>query len=149
MAGRAADAFVDMNAVIEIDVISKAMHFDPLDRLIGAVTVANGLQVADIGEKDGVAVHAGFCRRNTCICGGFDAGMTVPTVDAVIADVVLMAELYRLIARYALVGNVRGARNHQNNEQRQVRKNNQCEHREPRNQINTAVKNLGHVQFCA
>ena len=45
MARRAAHALIDMNAVIEIDKIGQAMNFDPLNRFITAIALANGLEV--------------------------------------------------------------------------------------------------------
>ena len=101
VAGGAADAFVDVNAVIEIGEIGQAMHFHPLDGFVGAVAVAHRLEVAGVVVKHGMAVHARLRWRNAGDRGGFHAGVAVAAIDAVVADVMLMAELHGL-----LTGNV-------------------------------------------
>jgi len=106
MAGRTANPLVDMDTVIEINVVGQAMHFDPLDGLIRAVALANRLQVTDVVEENGMAIHAGFGGRNAGISRALYAGMAVAAVDAFISHVVLVAELYGLIPGDALVGNV-------------------------------------------
>ena len=117
VARRAADSLVDVNAVIEIDVVSEAVNPDPLNRFIGFEAVADGFEIIDIVEENGVAIHAGFCGRNSRVGGSFDAGVTVTTVDAIIADVVLVAELDGLLTSDALVGDVRRTRNKQHTRQ--------------------------------
>src|SRR5260370_2037427 len=97
VASRAAHTFVDMNAVIEINEIGQAMNFDPLDGLVAAIALANGLEVRRSVEENRMAIHAGLRRRDTGHGGSFDAGMAVAAVDAVIADVVFMAELHWLL----------------------------------------------------
>jgi len=68
---------------------------------------------------------------------------------AVVANVMFVAELQWLVSRDAFVGDVRRPGDHQHSGESQVRENHQCEHRKTRNQICTAVKNLGHVKICA
>jgi len=97
VARRAAYALIDMNAVIEIDEIGQTMNFDPLDGFIAAIALANGLEVGRSVEENRMAIHAGLCRRNAGDGGSFHSGMTVTAVDAVIADVMLVAELHRLL----------------------------------------------------
>ena len=96
--GGAANTLVDVNAVIEIDEVGKAMDLDPLNRLIGAKTLANGFEITDIVEENGMAIHAGLGGRNARVSGTFHAGMTIAAVDAVVSDMMLVAELYGLIA---------------------------------------------------
>jgi len=50
VAGGTANTLIDMNAVIEIDEISEAVHFHPLDGLIGAVAHAHRLEISDVIE---------------------------------------------------------------------------------------------------
>jgi len=149
MARRAADAFVDVNAVVEVDVIGQAVHLHPLNRLVGTVTLAHGFQIADVAEQHGMTIHAGLGWRNTRVRRRFHAGMTVAAINAVIANMMFVAELQRLVSRDAFVGNVRRPGDHQYSGESQVRENHQREHRKTRNQICTAVKNLGHVKICA
>src|SRR5437660_11124462 len=64
--GRAADAFVDMNAVIEIDVIRQIVDSHPFDWLSGARALADRLQVWAVRLNLRVTVHAGL-RRRDCV----------------------------------------------------------------------------------
>ena len=102
----ATDALIDVDAVIEIDVIGEPVNLDPLDRLIGAVTLADWFEVRGIVEQYRVAIHAGFSRRNAGVGGGFHAVMTITTINAVVAHVVFVAELHGLHARDTLVRDV-------------------------------------------
>jgi len=105
----AANTFVDVNAVIEIDVVREAMHANPLDGFIGSVTFAHGFQVAGVVEQHGMAIHAGLGGGHAGSGGRFNAGMTVTAVDAVVAHVMLVAELNGLLAGNVLVRQIRSA----------------------------------------
>jgi len=109
VARRAAYALVDVNAVIEIDEIGQPVHFHPLNRLVGAIAFPHRLEIARVIEQHGVAIHTGFRRRNTRNRGGFHTGVTVAAVDAVVADMVLVTELDRLLARNVLIRRIRRA----------------------------------------
>jgi hypothetical protein len=146
--GGTANALVNVNAVIEIDVIGQAVHALPLDGLIGTVTFANGLEITDVIEQHGVAIHAGFSGRNAGKRGSFHAGMTVTTIDAVVAHVVLVAELYGLRARHTLVGDVRRSRDEENRPKRKTSKGRPSEQTKPSEEIRTAMKNLSHVSVA-
>lgn len=65
MTSRAPDPFVDVNAVIEINVVGKIVNPRPLQRFAGAKTGADGLQIWTIGPNLFVAIHADGSRRNT------------------------------------------------------------------------------------
>jgi hypothetical protein len=109
MTGGAANAFVDVNAVIEISEIAESVNFDPLDGFIGAVTFAHGLEISNVVKQNGVAIHAGLSRRDPGNRGGFNAGMTIAAVDAVVSRVMFVAELYGLITNDVLSGEIRSA----------------------------------------
>jgi len=134
-----------VNTVIEIDEVGEAVNLDPLNRFVGFEAIADRFEIIDIVEEDGVAIHAGLCGRNSRVGGSFDAGVTVTTVDAIITDVVLVAELDGLLASDALVGDVRRARNQQDTRQGKSAKRNGREQTKLRNEIYTAMKNLCHV----
>jgi hypothetical protein len=145
---RAAHAFVDVNAVIEINEVRQAMHADPFDGFIGAETLAHRLQISGVVEQHRVAIHAGLGGRNTGGGGAFHGRMAVTAIDAVVAHVVLMAELDGLLARDVLVRQIRSAGQAHHTPESQG-----CEQRpekdtEPRDEIRTAVKNLSHVKFA-
>jgi len=52
MARRAANALTDMNAVIEISKVTKAVDLHPLNRFVRSITLAHGLQIADVVEQN-------------------------------------------------------------------------------------------------
>ena len=144
----AADALVDVNAVIEVDVIGQAVDLDPLNRLVSTKAFANRFEIADIVEEDGMAIHAGLGGRNARIAGTFHAGMTVAAVDAVVSNMVLVAELYRLIAGNAFVGDIGGTGQDQYRSQCQSAQNNRSEQTKSRKKIRTTVKDLCHVSVA-
>jgi len=146
---RAADAFVDVNAVVEIDVIGQPMHAHPLDRLIGTVTLPHGLQVTGGVEQHRMTIHAGLGGWNAGGRGGFDAGMTVAAIDAVIADMVFVAELHGLLAHNVLVRQIGGARKPHHSREAQAGQEKPEKDTESGDKIRTAVKNLRHVNFRA
>ena len=63
MTGDASHAFGNMNTMVEIGVIRKFMHFDPLHGLAGSVTFPNREELFALRKNERVAVHAGLCWR--------------------------------------------------------------------------------------
>src|SRR5258706_37281 len=114
----AATALIEVKAVIEIDEVGQAVNFDRLDGFVGAIALANRLEVGGIIEKHRMTVHAGFRRRNPGNRGSFHARMTVAAVDAVVADVMFVADLYWLLTRNVLPRPVWGARHREHSHER-------------------------------
>jgi len=52
MARRTANALTDVNAVIEISKVTEAVNLHPLNRFVRSVTLAHGLQIADVVEQN-------------------------------------------------------------------------------------------------
>ena len=148
VASRATNAFIDVNAVIEIDVVRQAMHAHPLNGLIGAITFANWLEISDVIEEHGMAIHAGLRGRDASESGGLDAGVTVTTIDAVVAHVMLVAELNGLIAAHPLIGDVGRSGNNQYRRESKTGEDRGSEQTKPRDKICTSMKNLGHVSVA-
>ena len=144
VARRATHAFVDVNAVVEIDIVGQAMHANPFDGFISAITFAHRFQVAGAIEQHGMAIHARLGRRNPGSSGAFHSGVTVTAVDAIVADVVLVAELDGLLARDVLVCQIGRTRQTHHTPKRQGRKQRPKKDTELRDKIRAAVKNLGH-----
>src|SRR5689334_6341659 len=97
MAGGTSNAFCYVNAVIEVNKLREVVNPFPLDRLVFAKARSDGLEIRLIGEKLAMTIHAGLRWGHTCCCRGLNSRVAVATIDAVIADVVLMAELNRLL----------------------------------------------------
>src|SRR5216683_6057641 len=93
-----------------------------------------------------MAVHARLRRRDACDRGSFHAGMTVAAVDAVISDVMLVAELHRLLTGNVLPRHIGRARHREDGYERHSDQEEGREHTESRDKIRTAMKNLSHVR---
>jgi hypothetical protein len=106
--GRTTDAFVHVNAVIEIDEVWKVVHSRPLDRLAGAPAFANRFEIRTVRPDLGMAIHASLSWRNARISKSLNGGMTIAAIDSVVSDVMFVAELNGLFAREISLGVVRG-----------------------------------------
>jgi len=60
----AANSFVHVNAVIEVNEVRKIVHADPLQVLSGAEALADRFQHGRIGPDLRVTVHASASGRN-------------------------------------------------------------------------------------
>lgn len=97
MARRTADALGDVNTMVKIRVFGQIVDLFPLDRLIVAETCTDRLKVWAVGPDLTVAIHTGLRRRHTCSGRCFNCLVTIAAINAVVADVVFMAELDRLL----------------------------------------------------
>ena len=97
VARRTTDALCYVNAVIEIGVFRQIMNAFPFDGLIIAIAFANNLKIWTIRPYLAVTVHTGLRRRHTCRRRRLDRLVTITAIDTIVADVVLVAELNRLL----------------------------------------------------
>lgn len=148
VARRTAHALGHVNAVIEINIISQAVYANPVNRLVRAITFADRLQIACAVKQHGMTVHARLSRWNACRRRELDTRVAVPAIDAIVADVVFVAELNGLITRYILIRQNRRTRRHENTRQRQTRQEKRRKDTETGDEIRAAVKNLRHVCVC-
>lgn len=96
VARRAADAFGDVDRMIEINVVRKIVNARPVNRNTGLPTVSDRRQVTRGIKELRVAVHTRFRRRHTGRGAALDGRMAIPAVDSIVTDMVLVAELHRL-----------------------------------------------------
>jgi len=66
-----------------------------------------------------MAIHAGLGRRDAGHGGSLHPRMTIAAIDAVIADMVLVAELHRLLTGNILARQIRRARHREDGHERQ------------------------------
>lgn len=111
MAGFAADALFDVDAVVEINVIGQVVHLSPADGFVSAVAFADGLEGGTVDPDLRMAVHAGLRGRDRGVLRIIDAGVAVAAIDTHGADVVRVAEGDGLFAGVALAGGVTGIGN--------------------------------------
>src|SRR5207253_989500 len=93
-----ADAFVDMNAVIEISEIGEVVNARPLNWFAGAPAFADGFEVGAVSKKLRVAIHASLGRRQPCHGAGFCCRVTITAINPIIAHMMLVAKLHWLRA---------------------------------------------------
>jgi hypothetical protein len=74
--------------------------------------------------------------------------MAVAAVDAVIADVMFMAELHGLLTRKVLTRHVRGARHRKHGNERQPDKKKRGKDTKTGDEVRASMKNLGHVSVA-
>src|SRR5882672_6366780 len=98
MTSRTADAFIDMNRVIEIGEVRQIMHAYPFQRLAVFEAIAHRLEIRTVGPNLFVAIHTDRSRRHSGRGRCLHTRMAITAIDAVITDVVLMTELNWLLA---------------------------------------------------
>jgi hypothetical protein len=141
-------AFRHVDAVIEIYIFGQPMDAHPMNRLVSAVAFPHRLEISDIIEEHRVAIHAGLRRRHTGDRRTLDARVAIAAVDAIIADVMLVAELNGLIARNVLIGQIGRAGSEQHTRQRNAGQKHTCKDTESRDEVCASMKNLRHVYVC-
>jgi len=98
-----------MDAVVEIDEIGNIVDSSPLNRLPGSPTFADRLQIGTIRPYLRVTIHTGLGWRDSGVSKLFNSRVAVTAVDAVIANVMFVAELDRLNSRKRRLSVVRRA----------------------------------------
>jgi hypothetical protein len=134
--------FINVDAVIEIDKIRQLINARPFQRLSGAVTFADRLQIGGVGPNLRVAIHAGLGRRNAGKARSFNRSMTITAIDAESGDVMLMAERNRLRLPDSSVGDERSAFQLQQNPEQAADSQNYQDQRGPGDGIAAAGKDL-------
>jgi hypothetical protein len=86
-------ALIDMDRVIEINVVRKIVNARPFDRDAGFPAITDGFEIGRRSKKLRVAIHARFRRRHSGARGAFDRSMAIAAINAIVANVMLMAEL--------------------------------------------------------
>lgn len=109
--GRASHALVHMNAVVEVDELRQIMNARPPERLARTKARAHGFEHGAVRPDLRMTVHAGGRGRQSCEGVGFYGRVTIAAINAVVRDVMLMAEGHGLLARNARFRDVRRAAN--------------------------------------
>lgn len=149
MASRAADSLVHMNAVIEINVVGKIVDPSPFQRFAGSKTRAHGLQIGTIGPNLLVAIHAHGGRRNTRGRSGLYRSVAIAAIDAIIARVMLVAELDGLLNFNPLAGIPGRATDLSGNPEGGYHNEDRSEDGGLRQRVRAVMKNLWHCRSLA
>jgi hypothetical protein len=147
MARCAADAFVYVNGMIEIDEVRKVVNPNPGNRLAASPAITDWLEQLRIGPDLRVAIDTGLRGRNTGVARFLNRCMTVLALEAQTLDVVLVAERHRLLGTLTLP-------RHPGGTLQLIERNSQGNHDQPRQyethasqRIGAAVKDLRHEFF--
>src|SRR6266436_7087856 len=95
-----------------------------------------------------MAVHARLGRRDSRNRGSFHARVAVAAVNAVVADVMFMAELHGLLTREVLARHVGGTGHRKHGNQRQSDQKKRRKDTKPCDEVRASMKNLGHVSVA-
>ena len=123
--GRAADAFRDMNAVIEIGKVRQIVHAVPAQRRILVEARAHWSEHRRFRPDLRVTRHAGVGGWDSGEGGFFDRGVAVTTIDAVIEHVMFMTERHGLRERHVHVSRVGRPKNRGGRPARPAKKQNE------------------------
>jgi len=107
--GFAADSFVNVDAVIEVNKVCDVVNPRPHDGPVVAKARTHRLERCTVGPDLLVAVHTHLCRRNTGKGGLLNPSVAITAVDAQPRHVMFVAERDRLITNDVLLGHVRRA----------------------------------------
>src|SRR5262245_19263674 len=144
VAGRATNAFVHVNAVVEVHVVRQIVDASPLNRASRAEALAHGFEKRTVRENLRMAVHACLGGRNPGEPRLLDGGVAVPAVDPVAANVPLVTELNGLIARRVYLGHPGRTIHFGKERQKTGDEENSAEDADPSNRVGAAVKDLRH-----
>jgi hypothetical protein len=144
VAGRAAHALADMDAVIEVHEVRQIVYARPFERPVRLEARADRLEERAVREDLAVAIQAGLGRGDAGERGILDRRMAVTAIDAVAGDVTLMTELNRLFAGDLRVGDPRGAMDLGDQPQQSGDDEERAEDTDSGNGVGAAVKDLRH-----
>jgi hypothetical protein len=105
------DTFLHVDAVVEVNEISKVVKAVPLDRLTRAVAFTNRLQHGTVLPNLGMTGHTSFRGRDSRKCAVLDRRVTVAAVQAETADVMLVAERNGLLSGFVGSSDIGGTPN--------------------------------------
>jgi hypothetical protein len=109
VAGGAADAFIDVDIVGEIDEIRQIVHARPVNGNLIPPAFSHRFEKLGIGPDAGMASHASLGGGKPRESGIRHRGMAIPAIEAEISYMMRMTEWYRLVADNTLIGDIRRA----------------------------------------
>ena len=144
VAGGAADAFVDVDAVIEVDEIREVVDTCPFHGGLGAPAFADRLKHGCVGPDFRVAGHAGLGGWNAGEAGIFHGRMAIATIKTKAFDMVFMTERDGLIDGDASVGEPGRALDRCANPTERAQEENAAEDARLGERVHAGMKYLGH-----
>src|SRR5712692_1584971 len=130
--------------MIEVSEVRQVVDANPFQGLAGFEAGAHRLEIRAVRPNLFVTIHADRGRRHAGRRSRFNRRMAVTTVDAVIADVMLVTELDWLLALDPLAGVPSRASNLCRDPQRRQQDENRAIDRGPRQIVCAVTENLWH-----
>src|SRR5579884_3005423 len=146
VARRAANPFVDMNAVVEVHKIGKGVYPVPEDGVAGSVTGPHRRQHVGVSPKLRVAGHASVRRRDAREPGRLNGRVAVTVIDPKLCCVVLVAEGNRLGYRTINICKVRRLIDLPTHVANERNNQNDAIDAGPGHGVHAAMKNLRHFE---
>ena len=146
MTCRTSDALVHVDRMIEISKIREVMNANPLQGLSVFETVAHRFEIRTVRPNLLVAIHANRGRRYSCRSRGLHGRVTIAAINAVIADVMFVAELDWLLALDILAGVPARPSDFCGDPQCGQQDKNRAVNRGSRKIVGAVTKNLGHCR---
>src|ERR1035438_2925319 len=143
--GGASDALVDMNTVIEVYKIRQVVDARPFQRFPAPVAGAHGFQNLGVRPDLRMAAHAALGRRYSGEGRRLYRRVAVPAIDAVIGDVVLVAEGDGLRFDHLNVGDVGAAVHGVGESEESARSKYSADKAYLRNCVSASMKDLSHA----
>jgi hypothetical protein len=140
----ASHAFFHMDAVIEVHEVRQIVHPDPSEWTILAKTRANRLENGRIRPDLRVTVHTRLRWRNPREPGCFHRRVAIPAIDAVVTDVVKVAELDWLFDEFLSARHIRRSAEDDEKTNSRAREEHNPDNTGARDRICAATKYLRH-----
>lgn len=147
--GRAADAFSNVNAVVKIGKLRQIVNAFPLYGRILAETFLYRFEIRAVVPYLAVTVHARLRRRHSRRRRSLDSLVTITAINAVVADVMLVAELNRLLPLDIAACQVRRACDLRVTQKGSARSNSSQNHADSGDIVSTLIKKLRHSGIIA
>lgn len=144
MTGGAAHTLVHVNAVIEISEVGEIVYPGPLDRPTRAPALADWLKIGALRPDLRVAIHTGLSRGYAGKGELLNGGVTVAAVNAIISDMMFVAELNRLLAWEISLRVVRGPVELEQQPDNQSDEEDRAEDGDLRDEVRASIKDLTH-----
>jgi len=130
--------------MVEIDEVGQVVDTRPMKGAVVTETRADGFENGTRRPQLRVAVHAGFRRRNPCEWRCLYRRMAIPAVDAIVANVMGVAELQGLFDEFLRAGRVAGPLERHCQPEEQADKDDEAEETNSRKGIGAAFEYLRH-----
>jgi hypothetical protein len=131
--------------MIKVHKISELMHSGPDHRLPCPEALPHRGKEGTLSPDIGMTMHAGFSGWKPGKSAHFHRGVTIAAVNTQAANMMLVTELYGLLACYTLLSGVAGPVQRSNKPQHSPEDKHRSQNADPRDGVGAWIKDLCHV----